>query len=122
MSLKTRILNLLNIDSIIDSFSHYVEKKLELLKLELKEDAAHIASRVIVLVVLGLIGFLLVLFLSITGGILLNEALESSWLGFALISLFYLLIFLSILILRKPLGIENRIRDYFLDLFNTKDE
>lgn len=117
MSEKKGLLNFLKLDSIIENLSGYVENKLEILKIELKEDAAIIASRLILLIILCTLAIIILLFLSLTAGIVINLWLGSSYLGFLIIGTFYLLLLLLVIIFKNKFKLESKIQSYLLKIF-----
>jgi len=114
VSEKKGLLNFLKLDSIIENLSGYVENKLEILKIELKEDGAYLASRLILLIFLCTLAFVILLFLSLAAGIVINLWLSSSYLGFIIIGGFYLLLLVLIIIFKNKLKIESKIQSYLL--------
>ena len=117
MSEKKGLLNFLKLDSIIENLSGYIENKLEILKIELKEDAASLASRLILLIFLCTLALIILLFLSLAAGIVINLWLDSSYLGFLVIGGIYLLLLLVLIIFKNKLKLENKIHTYLLRLF-----
>ena len=114
MSKKKSLFNFLKLDSIIEDLSSYVENKLEILKIELKEDAAFLASRLILLIFLCTLALIILLFLSLAAGIVINLWLGSSYLGFLAIGSFYLLLLLVLIIFKNKLKLESKIQSYLL--------
>ncbi len=114
MSEKKGLLNFLKLDSIIENLSGYVENKLEILKIELKEDGAYLASRLILLIFLCTLAFIILLFLSLAAGIVINLWLSSSYLGFLVIGGFYLLLLAVIIIFKNKFKLESKIQSYLL--------
>jgi len=114
VSEKKGLLNFLKLDSIIENLSGYVENKLEILKIELKVDAAYLASRLILLIFLFTLAFIILLFLSLAAGIVINLWLGSSYLGFLVIGGFYLLLLVVIIIFKNKLKLEDKIQSYVL--------
>ena len=119
MSDKKGLLSFLNIDSIVENLSGYVEKRMDLFKIELKEDLALGAARLTVMVIMVLSFFMVLLFLSIASALLLNNVLESNSLGFVIVAGFYLLIFLVFYFLKDETRMEEKLQNKFLDIFNN---
>ena len=114
MSKKKSLFNFLKLDSIIENLSGYIENKLEILKIELKEDAASLASQLILLIFLCTLALIILLFLSLAAGIVINLWLSSSYLGFLVIGSSYLLLLVVIIIFRNKLKLESKIQSYLL--------
>ncbi len=80
----------------------YITSTLELGKLEIYEkvsQGASIISYGLILSGVALITFMLVL---IAAALYLGELLQNSWMGFAIVSAFALLVFLILLMVKKP--------------------
>lgn len=103
-NLKDEIFRLLGLDTLIRSVSGYIEARVELIKMEIREEITRHLSRLIV----TLTGLLLALsalgFLSITLALVLNETLESPYLGFLIVGGSYLLIALLIFAFRDSIS------------------
>ena len=119
---KKGLFSFLNVDSIFGNLSGYVEKRIALFKIELKEDLALAAARLVVVLILALSFFMIVLFLSLAGGLLLNKVLGSEVLGFFLVAGFYVIFFLAFFFLRDSTGMEEKLKKTFLEMFNSLDE
>lgn len=85
-----KLLKFLNVDPIINDLVAIVEAKIELLKIELKEEVAKVATKIISAIFLGIMVFLIVIFLSITIATFLNEVLDSHFWGYTIVTGFYL--------------------------------
>ena len=86
------VLKFLKLEGLSDHLSGYVEDKIELLKLELQEDAASIGAKVVLLVVMLIFGMSCLLFVSIASAILLNEMLDHTNLGYFIVAGIYLVL------------------------------
>ncbi len=106
------LVDILKLDSLVENISGYLENKLELLKIELKEDAADLAAKFTVVLIAAFLMFAFVIFLSLALGIILNLALESDYLGYLLVAATYLLVFILIIALKEKLGLEARVKKY----------
>jgi len=119
---KKGLFSFLNFDSIVENLSGYVEKRIELFKIEMKEDVSLGAARILIMLILSLALFMLILFLSLGGAVLLNRMLESDSLGFLLVAGFYLLIFVLFILLKDALKIEDKLKGVFIEMFNNLDD
>ncbi|MFZ6010721.1 MAG: phage holin family protein [Bacteroidota bacterium] len=70
----------------------YAEKGVQNLKENLKEDLEVIIANLLKLAILAGLAFLFLLFISITAAIVLNRALQSDYLGYAILAGFYLIV------------------------------
>ena len=119
---KKGLFSFLNFDSIVENLSGYVEKRIELFKIEMKEDVALGAARLLIMLVLSLALFMLILFLSLGGAVLLNRTLESDSLGFLLVAGFYLLIFVLFFLLKDTFKFEEKLKSIIMEMFNDLDD
>lgn len=108
--LKESILKLLKLDSLVSNLTGYVETRLELMKLEVKEEIAKALARISVLIVVISALTLFVLFFSVSIALLIGEAL-GYFAGFGIVTGFYFLIFILFLALRGSisLAIEKKL-------------
>ncbi|MCF6351765.1 MAG: phage holin family protein [Cyclobacteriaceae bacterium] len=117
-----KLLGFLKVDSIFDDLIAIIEAKVELLKIELKEEAAKAATKIISAVFLGIMVFLIVLFLSITIATLLNELLNSHFWGFAIITGFYILLLIAFKVFNIGKKLENYIEASLNNLHTEEEE
>jgi uncharacterized membrane protein YqjE len=115
-----KLLKFLNVDPIINDLVAIVEAKVELVKIELKEEAAKAATKIISAIFLGVMVFLIVIFLSITVATFLNEVLNSHFWGFAIITGFYLLLLIGFKLFKVGNKLERAIEASLNNL--TEDE
>jgi len=119
---KKGLLSFLNIDSIIDNLTGLVDNKVELFKIEFKEDAAKAGSRIIVLLILGLSAFMAIMFISIALSILIGDALENEMTGFFIIGAFYILILIVFIFLNRTFNINKSLEKFILNILNGDDK
>lgn len=121
MKEKKGFLSFLNIESIVDNFTGLVEKKVELFKIEFKEDAAKAGARIVVISILALSLFMAVLFISIGISFVIGKFLNNEMLGFFIIGLLYLILVILFLFLKDFLNINKSLEKFILEILN-KDE
>jgi hypothetical protein len=109
VSEKKGLLNLLGIGTIIDQLKALVNTRMQIIKLELKDELAKSFAKALIGVMLFFILFIAVLFLSISVSIYLGYILENYFYGFLLMSGFYFLLFIILYLLRNKIGF----REYF---------
>lgn len=107
--------------NIVDHIIGLVEARLELFKLEAKEEASPIIARLLVIILLGYFLVFTWFFLALGMGFLLNDLMESEYLGVLIIAGFHLLIFILIFIFRDAGWIRNMIKS-LLDSMTEEDE
>src|SRR5690242_8179396 len=98
---KDRILKFLHLDEIIKNLSGYVEARVALVKLEIRDEVGGLLSRGIMVMLIAMVGFLFILFLSIGLAQYLNTVLESQFAGYLLVALFFGLVLAVLLLTRK---------------------
>lgn len=86
--LKESILRFLKLDSLIANLSGYVEARVELLKVEIKEDIARAIARTLVFIILAFVATLFIFFVSIAIAYKLGEHIGVFG-GFAIVAAFY---------------------------------
>ncbi len=104
------------IKKIVNTLIDFVETKLEIYKIQLKEEAAKAFTFIILIFILSMILLLFALFLSLFVGGILNKMLNSSYYGYLIISGFYLIAGILIYLFRK------KIRDGIADSMYFDDE
>lgn len=100
-SIKDRILKFLRLDGIINNLSGYLETRVALVKIEIREEVASILSKGLMLMVIFMVGFMFLLFLCIGLAAYLNTVLESPFGGYMIIAVFFGLLLSILLIFRK---------------------
>ena len=101
---KDSIFKFLRLDNLVENLSGYVETRIELIKIEVREEVVKIISNALMVSVLFLLGLLFLIFLSIAGAIYLNHYLDHSSEGFWIVSGIYGMMGLIIVLFRKNIG------------------
>ncbi len=114
------ILKFLKLDTFIHSLTGFVEARLELLKVEIKEDIAKALSRAMVTVALLLMGFLFLIFFSIGLAHFINRYFDESFSGFWFVAGIYGVAFLLVLVFRK--SILTSFEQHFIEMTKRKEE
>ncbi len=109
-------------DKLFDSFGQYMEDRLALLKLELKEEFAKAIAKLSLVLVLLLVFLHFVLFLSITVGSALNQLWKSDYLGYGAVTLFYLLLFIILYFIRKNTSLNEILEQRILEKMKEKEQ
>ncbi|GEQ84882.1 competence protein [Patiriisocius marinistellae] len=110
-----------NINSTSDKAQEYLENTAEYLKLRLFKSSMKFATSLINMLLLGSIGILLFMFLSVGLALYLNTLLDSASAGFFIIAGIYLLGFILIAIFGKNF-ITRRILSKFSELLEDNDD
>ncbi|MBL3654937.1 phage holin family protein [Fulvivirga sediminis] len=119
---KKGLLHFLKVDNIIDHLTDFIESKVEVFKMELKEEIAALMSKAIVTVLLGLTASFFLFFLNIAIGYYLGYLLENIFYGFLIVSLFYLIVFIIFFLLRNQLGLRELIEKKLNELLKIKSK
>jgi uncharacterized membrane protein YqjE len=97
------ILKFLKLDTLVNHVTGYVEARIELMKVEIRDDVAKTVARAIVLITLILVGFLFLLFLSVGLAHFITAYVESAYLGYWSVAALYGVLFLILFLFRKPI-------------------
>lgn len=100
---KEALIRLLNLEKLNADLTKFVEIKLEIYELKLKEQLAGIIATMVLLMIIMSFGFLVLFFVSIALGNYINKLLDSSFLGFLLIGGVNLLICILLVVFRKKI-------------------
>ena len=90
-----------SIKNLIDQSKDYLETRVELTKLKAIDKSADVVSGMIVGVSMVVLGFLVLVFLSIAAALLIGEALGEYYYGFFIMGGFYALLLLLIFVQRN---------------------
>lgn len=110
--LKESLLKLFKIDGLISHLTGYVETRIELLKLEIKEDLAMGMAKVIVMLGVALMFSLFILLISVAVAFKLSEHL-GNFAGFSIVAGVYFVFMIILVVLRKPIttSLEKQIAE-----------
>jgi uncharacterized membrane protein YqjE len=117
--LKDSVLKFLKLDSLIENVTGYVEARIELTKIELKEDAAKTLSKVLLFMLLGAVFTLFIVLISVAVAHLLARSVGAFG-GFAIVAGFYLLISLLVFVFRDAIG--EKLQGYLVEVMKKKKE
>jgi protein-S-isoprenylcysteine O-methyltransferase Ste14 len=106
---------------IIDHIIGLVESRLELFKIEAKEEASHVIARILVMILLGLFLFFTWFFVALALGLWLNVLFESQYLGVLAAGIIHLLLFIIIFLNRDAPRLKRMIKTLLDSVFETKD-
>lgn len=104
---------MIKIDKLIDSITSFLKERFDIMKVDLVDKISLAISRLITFFVLFLILLFVIGFASITLGNYLNEILESGYLGYSIITLFYIIIFFGLYAFAKSGKFKNLIESEF---------
>jgi len=96
--------------NLIDNLMGYIDTRIDIIKLEIQEKLKTSFVGVMHAVLLGLVGFMTLIFVSIFLGLLLNHLLDSSFWGFGIIALFYIILLVVLLV-----GLDKKVFEGMAD-------
>ena len=120
MDLKDKIFKLLHLDNLIENVSGYMEARLDLYKIEIREDLAKVLARSVIYVGIAGFGFLVLMFLSIGLAHFLNRYFAETYAGFWIVAGIYGTGFLIFLIFRK--SIDRNFEKHFVEMIKRKNK
>ncbi len=101
--------------------SEYFDARLSLFKLEAFEKTARVTAALFSSVVVALLAFFLLFFLSLSAGFYLSIVFESNALGFLAVTGFYLILF-ALVLFRKKEFLEKFIIDRIIAVLTRKED
>jgi len=85
-------LKLFDLDKIIDTFTGFLETKIELMKLDAKDEVSALITKAIVFLVILVLAFLAILFMSLAVSAVLNSYFDSGYLGYLIVGIIYIVL------------------------------
>ncbi|MEJ0056192.1 MAG: phage holin family protein [Bacteroidota bacterium] len=114
------ILKFLRLDSLIQNITGFVETRIELMKIEIREDVAKAVARGLMMGALFLVGFLFLIFFSLGLAILLNSFFEQASAGYWIVTGIYAATFLILLASRK--GLQSYFETHMKEMMKRKEK
>ena len=112
-----------NSDSnLIQNITDFIEVKIERIKLRLISATAAFFSTALSISLFIAIAFFMVFFFSFGIAYLLNQSLDSDYIGFLIVGSFYLLVILIVLFLFKRKIIQAFFESLLIKLMNSKED
>ena len=115
--LKDSILKFLNLDSLIENITGYVEARVELMKMEVKEDFAKGLAKMAVFMLIGVALMFFFIFISIAAAYLLAKSVGAFG-GFAIVAGVYLVLGLLLFAFRN--AIMEKVQEQLLQIMKKK--
>jgi uncharacterized membrane protein YqjE len=115
--IKETIAKFLRLDGIMSNLTGYIEARIELMKVEIKEDIAKALAKAVVYALIGFVATLFILFISMAIAYKIGEA-TSFFIGFMIVAAFYVLLGLVLWFVRGNL--KNKMEDQFNENFKLK--
>lgn len=111
-----------NVDRLVESVSNYVKIRIDLLKIELIERISGLAALIITFLVIFMLGLFLMAFASLTLGSFLNEVLASTYLGFLIITIFYIILLVIVVFILRSGRLQGFLETIVAQSMQTTEE
>jgi uncharacterized membrane protein YqjE len=98
---KGNILKFFKLDKLLENLTGYIETQVELIKLDVKEQAEESALRLIQLLIMLIVLGVFIVFFSLTLAVAVNILTESPYIGYITISFTYLGVLIFVLFDKK---------------------
>lgn len=118
--LKETIFKFLRLDGIFNHLSGYMEARVELLKIEIREDVAKTLAKAMIFGVVFFFGFMFMIFFSIGLAHFLNKYFNESYTGYWIVAGLYLAGFFIFLSFRK--SILRNFEKHLSDLIKRREK
>ncbi len=102
--IKDTIFKFLRLDNLIANLSGLVETRIELIKIEIREDIAKVLARALMILIVVILALIFLLFLSIGFAHYLNTIFEKSHVGYWIVAGIYGIPCLIFIIFRKSIS------------------
>jgi uncharacterized membrane protein YqjE len=119
-NLKDTIFKFLRLDGVFNHLSGYVEARIELLKIEIKEDVAKVVASAMIYAVVFFFATMFMVFFSIGLAQFLNLYFNESYAGYWIVAGMYLAGFLIFMIFRK--GILKNLEKNLTDIIKRREK
>jgi uncharacterized membrane protein YqjE len=103
-NIKDTIFKFLRLDNLMESLTGYVEARIELLKIEIKEDIAKVLANAMMILIVVFLALIFLLFLSIGLAHYLNNFFEKAQIGYWIVAGIYGVPCLIFVVFRKSIG------------------
>lgn len=115
MKERNKVFDILNLEKLIESLTRFVELKLQIYELKVKEQMVVVISRIAVLTIMLLFGLIIIFFFSMALAYYLNGLLDSGFMGFILVGSIYLTIGLVLMLFKSRLITNHLFQAFFSD-------
>jgi hypothetical protein len=119
---KRKEQNFLNFDRVVDQLTKFIELKLEIYELKVKEQLVGVISSFATLALILSFGLFMLFFGSLALGFYLNIVFDSGFMGFVIVCLLYLLICVLLVIFKDKIITNNLFQAIFSDTLTVNDD
>jgi uncharacterized membrane protein YqjE len=116
VSENKKFLDIFRVKNMINALIGFIETKVEIYKIQFKEEMAKALSVLVLLTIFSMIGTLFILFISHFLSQLLNDVLGNDYAGYLIISGLYLVIGIIVYLFRK------KIKDSIIDMMFADED
>ncbi len=117
--IKDTIFKFLGLENLVESVSGYIETRVQLVKLEIREEVVKVLSRGIILIAILFLAVLFLLFLSIGLAQYLNARFGDAYTGYWIVAGGYGVVLLLVVMLRKP--IDRNFEKHLSEIIKRKE-
>lgn len=117
-SIKDSLIKFLRLDNLIDNLSGYVEARIDLLKIEIREDVAKVLAQGLVITAVLLLALMFLLFFSIGLANYLNTFFIDTYTGYWIVAGIYGIPGLLFLLFKKK--ISNYFEHKMMEIIKSK--
>lgn len=103
-SIKDTIFKFLHLDNLVENITAYVEARVDLLKIEIREEVAHVMANAIMVISVVLLALIFLLFLSVGLAHFLNRFFEGAYIGYWIVAGIYGIPCLIFVLFRKQIN------------------
>ncbi|MBN8652205.1 MAG: phage holin family protein [Cytophagales bacterium] len=118
--IKDTIFKFLRLDNLVDNLSGYLETRLELFKVEVREDVARVLAQALMITAILLLSILFLLFFSVGMAHFLNGFFEQPYVGYWIVAGIYGVPCIVFIIFRKNLS--HKFEQYMTKLMKRKEK
>lgn len=119
---KNKLYDILNLEKLTGHLSRFIELKLEIYELKVKEQLVGIISSFATMALIISFGMLMLFFFSLALGFFLNYVFDSSFIGFVFIGLIYLLICILLVVFKNKIITNHLFQAFFSDTLTGKND
>lgn len=120
MDIKDSIFRFLKLDNLIEHVSGYIDSRVELLKVEIREDVAKVLARALMACAVLFLALLFLLFFSVGFAHYLNTLFESPYTGYWIVAAIYGLPCIGFIVFRKD--ISRYFERYMKEIIKRKEK
>ena len=112
---KSKLFKFLRLDAIIEHLTGLIEARVELAKIEIKEEVSRIGARIIAGVVFAFFLVMIIIMFSIALAAWINVILESGYWGYFIVTGFYLLTLILLIVFKVHIRLQQKMESLLID-------